>query len=122
MTWDQVRTTYRYVHQISRVEDEEGTDKRRYPDLYAYRISLISWANLYARVVQTAQDFVRRFLGSTTSTLGTVVAVNPIGSRKALFDSLSRATCAQASSMEMVGLKVRMLPRTRIEYADRVTV
>lgn len=61
----------------------------RYPDLYAYGAPFISWANLYPRVVQTAQNFVRGFLGSTASVLGTVITVNSTGSPEALFDSLS---------------------------------
>ena len=65
------------------------TNDSRYPDLYAYGTPFISWANLYPRVVQTAQNFVRGFLGSTASSLGTVVTVNSTGSPEALFDSLS---------------------------------
>jgi hypothetical protein len=61
----------------------------RYPDLYADGTPFISWANLYPRVVQTAQNFVRGFLGNTASTLGTVITVNSTGSPLALFDSLS---------------------------------
>ena len=65
------------------------TNTTRYPDLYDYGTPFISWANLYPRVVQTAQNFVRGFLGSSASTLGTVVTVNSTGSPEALFDSLS---------------------------------
>ncbi|CAG8976227.1 hypothetical protein HYALB_00010773, partial [Hymenoscyphus albidus] len=49
----------------------------------------MAWANLYPRVVQTAQNFVRGFLGSSASTLGTVVTVNSTGSPQAIFDSLA---------------------------------
>ncbi|PQE31175.1 histidine acid phosphatase protein [Rutstroemia sp. NJR-2017a WRK4] len=62
--------------------------RTRYPDLYSYGQPFISWANLYPRVVQTAQNFVRGFLGSTASTLGTVITINSTGSEQALFDSL----------------------------------
>jgi acid phosphatase len=61
----------------------------RYPDLYAYGTPFISWANLYPRVVQTAQNFVRGFMGQTATTLGTVISVNSTGSPEPLFDSLS---------------------------------
>ena len=61
----------------------------RYPALYAYGTPFISWANLYPRVVQTAQNFVRGFLGQTATGLGTVISVNSTGSPEALFDSLS---------------------------------
>jgi hypothetical protein len=61
----------------------------RYPDLYTDGTPFISWTNLYPRVVQTAQNFVRGFLGNKASTLGTVITVNSTGSPLALFDSLS---------------------------------
>lgn len=63
--------------------------RTRYPDLYSYGQPFMSWANLYPRVVQTAQNFVRGFLGSAASDLGTVVTINSTGSESALFDSLS---------------------------------
>lgn len=61
----------------------------RYPDLYTEGTPFISWANLYPRVVQTARNFVRGFLGTEASTVGTVITVNSTGSPLALFDSLS---------------------------------
>lgn len=61
----------------------------RYPKLYSYGAPFVSWANLYPRVVQTAQNFVRGFLGPSASTLGQVITVNSTGSPQALFDSLS---------------------------------
>ncbi|TGO57248.1 hypothetical protein BOTNAR_0205g00140 [Botryotinia narcissicola] len=63
--------------------------RTRYSNLYSYGQPFISWANLYPRVVQTAQNFVRGFLGSTASNLGMVVTINSTGSESALFDSLS---------------------------------
>ncbi|APA14442.1 hypothetical protein SS1G_06333 [Sclerotinia sclerotiorum 1980 UF-70] len=63
--------------------------RTRYPDLYSYGQPFISWANLYPRVVQTAQNFVRGFLGPAASSLGMVVTINSTGSDAALFDSLS---------------------------------
>ncbi|CAD6446869.1 cdbe87df-5a4d-46a6-865a-c115761b38db [Sclerotinia trifoliorum] len=63
--------------------------RTRYPNLYSYGQPFISWANLYPRVVQTAQNFVRGFLGPSASSLGMVVTINSTGSDAALFDSLS---------------------------------
>ncbi|KAH8768667.1 histidine phosphatase superfamily [Hyaloscypha sp. PMI_1271] len=63
--------------------------RTRYPKLYAYGTPFISWANLYPRVVQTAQNFVRGFLGQTATNLGLVISINSTGSPRALFDSLS---------------------------------
>ncbi|KAH8682989.1 histidine phosphatase superfamily [Tricladium varicosporioides] len=63
--------------------------RTRYPKLYSYGSPFVSWANLYPRVVQTAQNFVRGFLGPSASTLGQVITVNSTGSPQALFDSLS---------------------------------
>ncbi|TGO83716.1 hypothetical protein BPOR_0603g00060 [Botrytis porri] len=63
--------------------------RTRYQNLYSYGQPFISWANLYPRVVQTAQNFVRGFLGSSASNLGVVVTINSTGSELALFDSLS---------------------------------
>ncbi|KAF8859661.1 phosphoglycerate mutase-like protein, partial [Acephala macrosclerotiorum] len=65
------------------------TLRTRYPKLYSYGTPFISWANLYPRVVQAAQNFVRGFLGSTASSLGQVITINSTGSEQALFDSLS---------------------------------
>ncbi|QSZ31875.1 hypothetical protein DSL72_001444 [Monilinia vaccinii-corymbosi] len=63
--------------------------RTRYRNLYSYGQPFISWANLYPRVVQTAQNFVRGFLGPSASHLGIVVTINSTGSEAALFDSLS---------------------------------
>ncbi|ESZ92241.1 hypothetical protein SBOR_7367 [Sclerotinia borealis F-4128] len=65
--------------------------RTRYPDLYPEGQPFICWANLYPRVVQTARNFVRGFLGSTAGNMGMgiVVTVNSTGSEEALFDSLS---------------------------------
>ncbi|KAB8301680.1 hypothetical protein EYC80_003514 [Monilinia laxa] len=63
--------------------------RTRYPNLYSYGQPFISWANLYPRVIQTAQNFVRGFLGSTASSLAIIVTINSTGSEAALFDSLS---------------------------------
>ncbi|RDW89305.1 acid phosphatase-like protein [Coleophoma cylindrospora] len=65
------------------------TVRTRYPDLYQYGSPFISWANLYPRVVQTARNFVRGFLGHLADDLATVITVNSTGSPDAFFDSLS---------------------------------
>lgn len=49
----------------------------------------MSWANLYPRVVQTAQNFVRGFLGNTAAALGSVITINSTASVDVLFDSLA---------------------------------
>ena len=59
----------------------------RYPNLYEPSSKFIAWANLYPRVVATAQNFLRGFLGETAAALGTVVTVDAKGTN-ALFDSL----------------------------------
>ncbi len=70
----------------------------RYPTLYAAGTPFYSWANLYPRVVATAQNFVRGFLGETAASLGTVVTVNSVGSGDALFDSLGPSDMCPAYS------------------------
>ncbi|KAL3425642.1 histidine acid phosphatase [Phlyctema vagabunda] len=79
------------------------TLRTRYPDLYQYGTPFISWANLYPRVVQTAQNFVRGFLGHLAGSLGTVVAVNSTGSPDAFFDSLAPSDLCPAFSDEQGG-------------------
>ncbi|KAH8594811.1 histidine phosphatase superfamily [Bisporella sp. PMI_857] len=63
--------------------------RTRYPDLYADGTPFISWSNYYPRVIQTAQNFVRGFLGNNADTLGKIFTINAKGSPKALFDSLA---------------------------------
>ncbi|KAK0100954.1 hypothetical protein ONS95_013057 [Cadophora gregata] len=63
--------------------------RTRYPNLYSYGDKFIVWANLYARVVQTAQSFVRGFMGHLATNLGQVITVNATASPNALFNSLS---------------------------------
>lgn len=61
----------------------------RYGHLYTEGTPFLSWANFYPRVIQTAQNFVRGFLGHKASELGTVVTVAATASPLALFDSLA---------------------------------
>ncbi|KAH9221119.1 histidine phosphatase superfamily [Leptodontidium sp. 2 PMI_412] len=63
--------------------------RTRYPNLYSYGEPFIVWANLYARVVQTAQSFMRGFMGHLATDSGRVITVNATASPDALFNSLS---------------------------------
>ncbi|KAK7935821.1 hypothetical protein PG985_001316 [Apiospora marii] len=49
--------------------------RTRYPNLYKDGDDFIVWANNYTRVLQTAQMFVRGFLGWESDSLGSVVSV-----------------------------------------------
>ncbi|EPE34607.1 Phosphoglycerate mutase-like protein [Glarea lozoyensis ATCC 20868] len=62
--------------------------RTRYPSLYEVGSPFIAWANLVPRVVETAQNFVRGFLGAQASVLGSVITVNSTGSADAVFNSL----------------------------------
>ncbi|EHA48160.1 acid phosphatase PHO1 [Pyricularia oryzae 70-15] len=55
------------------------TLRTRYPDLYEEGDDFYVWANKYPRVIQTAQLFVRGFLGSNSTRLGNVVSVDSKG-------------------------------------------
>ncbi|KUI62601.1 Acid phosphatase PHO1 [Cytospora mali] len=55
------------------------TLRTRYPQLYNEGDNFYVWANNYTRVLQTAQMFVQGYLGFTSSTYGSVVAVTSTG-------------------------------------------
>lgn len=57
------------------------TNHRRcsYPDLYREGEEFFVWANNYTRVLQTAQMFVRGYLGTNSSVVGRVVSVTGRG-------------------------------------------
>lgn len=61
----------------------------RYPDFYNDGQSFLVWANNYTRVLQTAQMFVRGYLGPLAPTYGNVVAVTAKGYPGATGDSLA---------------------------------
>jgi hypothetical protein len=61
----------------------------RYPDLYNDGEPFLVWANNYTRVLQTAQMFVRGFLGPFASTYGSVISVTAKGFPEAVGDSLA---------------------------------
>lgn len=87
MGWD--TNSERSISSLKRMPWKCGLIIRRYLDLYTAGTPFISWANLYPRVVATAQNFVRGFLGEKASTLGQVITVNSTSSPLALFDSLA---------------------------------
>ncbi|KAK4122976.1 histidine acid phosphatase, partial [Parathielavia appendiculata] len=64
------------------------TLRTRYPDLYNDGQPFMVWANNYTRVLQTAQMFVRGYLGPFASTYGSVVSVTAKGFPDAVGDSL----------------------------------
>jgi hypothetical protein len=62
--------------------------RQRYPGFYTTNTSFTVWANDYPRVIQTAESFVRGYLGPSASRLATVIAVNSTGSSAAFGNSL----------------------------------
>ena len=70
----------------------------RYPQLFKEDTPFITWANLYPaspRVVDSARLFARGYLGPSSSTLGTVIALNA-SSPLALFNSLAASDLCPA--------------------------
>ncbi|OIW29655.1 histidine acid phosphatase [Coniochaeta ligniaria NRRL 30616] len=65
------------------------TLRTRYPNLYTEGDPFPVWANNYTRVLQTAQNFVRGYLGTNAATLGSVIAVTSKGFPAALADTLA---------------------------------
>ncbi|KAK3307349.1 histidine acid phosphatase [Chaetomium strumarium] len=65
------------------------TLRTRYPDLYNDGQYFPVWANNYTRVLQTAQMFVRGYLGPFAPTYGNVVSVTAKGFVGAVGDSLA---------------------------------
>ncbi|KAH7321508.1 histidine phosphatase superfamily [Rhexocercosporidium sp. MPI-PUGE-AT-0058] len=63
--------------------------RTRYPNLYSYGQPFMVWANMYARVVQTAQSFVRGFMGHLATNSGKVITVTAKAGPEAVFNSLS---------------------------------
>jgi hypothetical protein len=61
----------------------------RYPELYKEGDNFIVWANNYTRVLQTAQMFVRGYLGPNAGTQGRVAAVTSTGYPGAIGNSLA---------------------------------
>ncbi|EEY23932.1 thiamine-repressible acid phosphatase pho4 [Verticillium alfalfae VaMs.102] len=65
------------------------TLRTRYPDLYEEGDEFFVWANNYTRVLQTAQLFVRGYLGPNSTLLGNVVSVTGRGVPAHLGDTLA---------------------------------
>ncbi|KKA27887.1 hypothetical protein TD95_004269 [Thielaviopsis punctulata] len=67
------------------------TLRTRYPQLYDDGTPFYTWANNYTRVIQTARNFARGFLGPRAEELGSVVSVTSKGSVGAMGNSLAPA-------------------------------
>ncbi|KAL1898295.1 hypothetical protein Cpir12675_002002 [Ceratocystis pirilliformis] len=63
--------------------------RTRYPDLYTDGDSFYTWANNYTRVIQTARNFARGFLGPRAEELGKIVSVTSKGYTGAIGNSLA---------------------------------
>lgn len=63
--------------------------RTRYPDLYSDHDGFMVWANNYTRVLQTAEMFVRGYLGWEANTRGSIVAVTSKGFPSGIGDSLA---------------------------------
>jgi hypothetical protein len=69
-------------------------------------------------VVQTAQNFVRGFLGQTATAFGTVITVNSTGSPQALFDSLSPSDQCPLFVDGNGGIERQLIPIFVVSFAD----
>jgi len=63
--------------------------RTKYSNLYSDHDDFVVWANNYTRVLQTAEMFVRGYLGWEASTRGSVVAVTGKGFPGGIGDSLA---------------------------------
>lgn len=65
------------------------TDFQSYPNLYNEGDPFPVWSNNYTRVLQTAQNFVRGYLGINAATLGSVIAITSKGFPASIGDTLA---------------------------------
>ncbi|KFA60249.1 hypothetical protein S40285_08077 [Stachybotrys chlorohalonatus IBT 40285] len=79
----QSQTGYKELHDLG------YTLRTRYPNLYEEGDNFYVWANNYTRVLQTAQMFVRGYLGTNSSVVGNVVSVTARGVPAHLADTLA---------------------------------
>ena len=63
--------------------------RTKYPDLYSDHDDFMVWSNNYTRVLQTAEMFVRGYLGWEAADRGSVVAVTSKGFPGGIGDSLA---------------------------------
>ncbi|KAG8410269.1 hypothetical protein J3458_017983 [Metarhizium acridum] len=82
------------IAQLSQAGVKEASDlgytlRTRYRHLYNEGDSFYVWANNYTRVIQTAQAFVRGFIGVNATLLGNVVSVTSKGFITHLGDTLA---------------------------------
>ncbi|KAK3292664.1 histidine phosphatase superfamily, partial [Chaetomium fimeti] len=94
-TWDTPLTHPNIqIAQLSQTGCKELHDlgytlRTRYPDLYQEGDDFYVWANNYTRVIQTAQSFVRGYLGPNSTLLGKIVSVTGRGMPAHLGDTLA---------------------------------
>ncbi|KAM7217932.1 histidine acid phosphatase [Rhypophila decipiens] len=94
-SWKTVLTNpSRQIAMLSPTGVKEAQDmgyqlRTRYPNLYSDDDDFMVWANNYTRVLQTAEMFVRGYLGWEASTRGSVVAVTSRGFPGGIGDSLA---------------------------------
>ncbi|CRK27455.1 hypothetical protein BN1708_004359 [Verticillium longisporum] len=94
-TWDTPLTRPDIqIAQLSKTGYKELYDmgytlRTRHPDLYEEGDEFFVWANNYTRVLQTAQLFVRGYLGPNSTLLGNVVSVTGRGVPAHLGDTLA---------------------------------
>ncbi|KAL2067899.1 hypothetical protein VTL71DRAFT_15997 [Oculimacula yallundae] len=94
-TWKPVLTDpTAQIAQLSTTGYKEAHDlgymiRTRYGHLYSYGQPFVVWSNLYARVVQTAQSFMRGFMGHLATASGRIITVDAKNSPDGLFNSLS---------------------------------
>ncbi|KPM42070.1 hypothetical protein AK830_g4473 [Neonectria ditissima] len=63
--------------------------RTRYPQLYQEGDEFHVWANNYTRVLQTAENFLRGFIGTNATMLGKIVSVTSKGSVSSIGNSLA---------------------------------
>lgn len=102
------RTGYKELY------DMGYTLRARYPDLYTEGDDFVVWANNYTRVIQTAQLFVRGYLGPFAEDRASVVSVTGRGFNTALGDTLAPSdmcpTFRDDSSAQTAAWRERWLP------------
>ncbi|CZT06049.1 related to 3-phytase B precursor [Rhynchosporium graminicola] len=94
-TWKPVLTDpAAQIAQLSNTGYKEAHDlgymvRTRYAHLYKYGESFTVWANLYPRAIQTAQSWLRGFMGHLATASGRVISVDAKNLPAGLFNSLS---------------------------------
>ncbi|AEO60610.1 histidine acid phosphatase [Thermothelomyces thermophilus ATCC 42464] len=107
------------LSQLSQTGYKELSDlgytlRTRYPNLYQEGEDFYVWANNYTRVIQTAQLFVRGYLGPNSTLLGKVVSVTGKGFPDQLANTLAPSDMCPAfkddSEVQQSAWRSRWLP------------